>query len=328
MMDARTAMWLTSDDAAPLLALAQDAADTGASELTVQTTLRAAGHRPERVAAVMALASARRRAVDKFGPAAGFLFLTLDGIEQATRPQLAARHAGRFVAAGVEEVIDLGCGLGSDAAAFAAAGLGVAAVESDPVTATFAAANLSVWPRARVVTGLAEETPLPEGAAGRHTGLWVDPGRRTTGVSDVRGRTRRVFSLDGMSPTWDDVRAWAALVPATGAKLSPAFPTEPSPTAPRRNGPRGGVRCSSAPSGGGRSPRRPVGRQRYAAPARTRWCRPSSPTLTLPAEKPGRASRSPLPPSLERGSGKPTAPSSALGSPAPCPEGNSARAWA
>ena len=224
VMDAKTATWLTSDDAAPLLALARDAASPGVSELTVQTKLRAAGHRPERVAAVMALASARRRAVDKFGPAAGSLFLTLDGIEQATRPQLAARHAGRFVAAGVEEVIDLGCGLGSDAAAFAAAGLGVVAVESDPVTATFAAANLSVWPRARVVAGLAEETPLPEGEAGRHTGLWVDPGRRTTGVSDVRGRTRRVFSLDGMSPTWDDVRAWAALVPATGAKLSPAFP--------------------------------------------------------------------------------------------------------
>ncbi len=223
-MDARTAGWLTSPDAAPLLALADNARAAGTSELTLQTTLRAAGHSPEQVAAVMALAAARLRAVDKFGPAASSLFLTPDGAEQATRPQLAVLHAARFTAAGVTDVIDLGCGVGSDAAAFAAAGLGALAVEIDPVTATFAAANLAPWPRARVVAGRAEDVELPAGLAARHTGLWVDPGRRTTGVADVRGRTRRVFRLDGMSPSWDDVCAWAARIPATGAKLSPAFP--------------------------------------------------------------------------------------------------------
>ena len=40
----------------------------------------------------------------------------------------------------------------------------------------------------------------------------------------MHGRARRVFSLDEISPSWAEVCAWAAQLPATGAKLSPAFP--------------------------------------------------------------------------------------------------------
>ena len=54
--------------------------------------------------------------------------------------------------------------------------------------------------------------------------MWVDPGRRVRGVADARGRSRRVFALEEMDPTWDQVCRWAEQVPATGAKLSPAFP--------------------------------------------------------------------------------------------------------
>jgi len=60
--------------------------------------------------------------------------------------------------------------------------------------------------------------------SGRHTGVWVDPGRRVSGVRDATGRARRVFSLEAISPSWGQVLAWAAQVPATGAKLSPSFP--------------------------------------------------------------------------------------------------------
>jgi hypothetical protein len=55
-------------------------------------------------------------------------------------------------------------------------------------------------------------------------GAWLDPARRTPGVADVRGRTRRVFNLDAISPSWQRVQEVARALPATGAKLSPAFP--------------------------------------------------------------------------------------------------------
>ncbi len=51
----------------------------------------------------------------KFGHAAQRLFFTPDGLEQATRGEVAAWRAARYVAAGATAVVDLGCGLGADA---------------------------------------------------------------------------------------------------------------------------------------------------------------------------------------------------------------------
>jgi len=199
------------------------------SALALSTRLRAAGHDPDLVTAVLAQARLRGLAREKFGAAAGGMLFTADGLEQATRPELASRHAARFVAAGVGQVIDLGCGIGSDARAFATAGLAVEAIDSDPQTAAVARANLAEWPDAHVSQGSAETVDLSRVCAerevgGRHTGVWVDPGRRVSGVRDATGRARRVFSLEAISPSWGQVLAWAAQVPATGAKLSPTFP--------------------------------------------------------------------------------------------------------
>jgi predicted O-methyltransferase YrrM len=179
---------------------------------------------PELVAAVMAQSRLRARAVDKFGDFAAGMLFTPDGLEQATRLSLAARHAHRFTAAGIREVYDLGCGIGADAMAFAGLDLTVRAVDSDPATARVAAANLRHWPSARVTQARADEVQLPLGEAARHLGVWLDPARRVSGVADVRGRTKRVLSLGAISPTWDEVQSFAAQTPATGAKLSPAFP--------------------------------------------------------------------------------------------------------
>lgn len=217
---------LTSEAGRALLdALPPYAADTA---LAVATRLRAQGHDPDLVTAALGQARLRSLAAAKFGAAAATLHFTADGLEQATRPELADRHAARFAAAGITEVLDLGCGIGSDAMALARAGRSVTAVDADPDTAAVAAANLAPWPNARVVVGLAQQVPLPTSGAARHTGVWVDPARRA-GVRDTHGRARRLVALEAIEPSWTQVLGFAAAVPATGAKLSPAFPRSALP---------------------------------------------------------------------------------------------------
>ncbi len=194
------------------------------SELSLQTRLREAGYAPELVAAALLQTQLRARARDKFGTFADGMLFTPDGLEQATRFPVAARHAARYLRAEVRLVHDLGCGIGADAMAFAGLELAVRAVDADAVTATVAGVNLRHWPAAQVLHGRAEDVALPAGEDATHTGVWVDPARRLDGAADARGRRRRVHSLDRISPTWAQVQGYAAQVPATGAKLAPAFP--------------------------------------------------------------------------------------------------------
>ena len=197
--------------------------DAGA-ELGLQTRLREAGYAPELVSAALLQSQLRARAQDKFGTFADAMLFTVDGLEQATRLAVAARHAARYLRAEVRLVHDLGCGIGADAMAFAGLDLAVRAVDADAVTATVAGVNLRHWPAAQVVHGQAEDVVLPTGEEATHTGVWLDPARRLDGPADARGRARRVVSLDRISPTWREVQGYAAQVPATGAKLAPAFP--------------------------------------------------------------------------------------------------------
>ncbi|PID96125.1 MAG: SAM-dependent methyltransferase [Actinomycetales bacterium] len=223
-MDPALVLRLASHEGRALLESLPPDADRRA--LTVATSLRAAGHDPQLVAAALHQAELRARARAKFGEQATRMLFTADGLEQATRPELAARHAGRFVEAGVRTVHDLGCGIGSDARAFASAGLRVLAYDRDPATAAVATANLAQWPDALVsvrdTTDLGlEGTGSPAGQ--RHTGVWFDPARRRADRT-VEGRARRTWSLDDLSPSWAHVCAVAAGVPATGAKLAPGMP--------------------------------------------------------------------------------------------------------
>ncbi len=194
------------------------------TELALQTRLRDAGYAPELVSAALTQSRLRARARAKFGSFAAGMLFTPDGLEQATRLEVAARHAARFLRAEIRLVHDLGCGIGADAMAFAGLDLGVRAVDVDEVTSVVAAMNLRHWPEAQVAHGRAQDVTLPCGEATRHAGLWLDPARRTRGAADISGRSRRVFSLDQISPSWDEVQRYASAVPATGAKLSPAFP--------------------------------------------------------------------------------------------------------
>ena len=194
-----------------------------ATSLSLQESLRGAGFDAELVAAAMTQSRLRARAVEKFGDFAAGMLFTPDGLEQATRLPIAARHAQRYAAADVSLVHDLGCGLGSDAMALSSLEIAVRAVDADPATARVAAVNLRHWPAATVACGRAEDVDLAATGCAR-VGAWLDPARRVSGVADARGRTKRVFSLDAISPSWDDVQDLARQVPATGAKLSPSMP--------------------------------------------------------------------------------------------------------
>jgi THUMP domain-like len=195
-----------------------------ATAMSLGEGLRLAGFDADLVSAAMTQSRLRAKGHEKFGEFADGMLFTADGLEQATRLEIAARHAQRFRGAGIRQVFDLGCGIGADAMAIAGLDLQVTAIDADEVTATLAGVNLRHWPGASAFIGTAEGTQLPTGESARHTGVWLDPARRTPGVTDARGKTRRVFRLDAISPSWSTVQSIAQSLPATGAKLSPSFP--------------------------------------------------------------------------------------------------------
>ncbi len=223
-MEVATALALTSAEGRALLAALPPYTEAATAELDRQ--LRQAGYSPALVAAALTQSRLRARARAKLGEFADGMLFTPDGLEQATRLELAARHAQRFRAAGLRYVLDLGCGLGVDAMALASLDLAVEAWEADPATAVLAQYNLRHFPDVLVRTGLAQDVPLSDRAA---VGAWLDPARRQAGHADSAGRTRRVFSLNELSPPWSFVQEVAQRIPATGAKLSPAFPLSAIP---------------------------------------------------------------------------------------------------
>ncbi|WP_240917567.1 hypothetical protein [Phycicoccus sp. HDW14] len=191
--------------------------------------LRREGHPADFVAAVLTQQRLRSRAVAKFGEFAGDLLYTPDGLEQASRLEVAATHAGRFYNASLATVHDLGCGIGSDAVAMSALGVTVQGVDIDPVTAAIADTNLRPWPDSRAREGYAEEFEAPRDPLRSRVGVWLDPARRVPGKTGRHGRIKRVFRLDEIRPSWDFVLQVATAVPATGAKLSPSMPQDAIP---------------------------------------------------------------------------------------------------
>ncbi|GAB3284943.1 class I SAM-dependent methyltransferase [Microbacterium lacusdiani] len=206
------------------LALLDALGDVDSADDVARTVsrLRAAGHSPELVSAVVGQARLRQRATAKFGEFADRMLFTRAGLEQATRMSVSVHHARRMRQAGIERVADLGCGIGGDSLAFAALGMGVLAVDADPVTAALAAYNLAPF-RAEgagveVRAARAEEVPLDEVGA-----VWLDPARRTAG----HGETARVAAAD-YSPPLDWVFDLAGRVPA-GVKLGPGHDRDALP---------------------------------------------------------------------------------------------------
>jgi hypothetical protein len=185
--------YLLSPSGGQLLS-AVTAAYDGTNALPVSAALRAR-YEPSHVAAALSQVALRRQALTKFGTDAAAMFFTRDGLEQATHPAVAGHRAERAVAYGLGSVLELACGIGADLIAFGRAGVGLTAVDRDPLTAGIAAANLQALGIAGWVgVGTAETQDC--GVADL---VYLDPARRS-----ARGR---VFAVDAYSPPWTFVES-------------------------------------------------------------------------------------------------------------------------
>jgi SAM-dependent methyltransferase len=202
---------LRGPDGAVALAAATLVGD--ADPLYGAQTMRDDGIPADLAAAALTQVKLRARARAKFGPDADRMFLTREGLEQATRAVVADRRAARLAAAGVTTAADLGCGLGADAFAMARKGIRVSAVDLDPLTAAVAAANAAAL-------GLADRVTVRHAAAdsvdlSTVDAVFCDPARRKGGT--------RVFDPRAYSPPWDFVTGLAARVPRTVLKVAPGI---------------------------------------------------------------------------------------------------------
>ena len=181
----------------------------------------------ELVAAALTQADLRARGQAKFDAAAAGMYFTPDGLEQASRAPVAAHRAARLAGAlagpdaPAGRVLDLGCGIGGDLLALAAAidGRAVVGVDRDPLTAAAARLNLAAGasgPECTVLCADVADVPLDGAAA-----AFLDPARRASG--------RRTFDPAAYSPSLSFVGDVAAAVPFTAAKVAPGIPHEALP---------------------------------------------------------------------------------------------------
>ena len=177
--------------------------------LKLVTDLRKQGHDPELVGDVLSQVKLRRKAEGKFGDFAQQMIFTQSGLEQASRLQVAALHAGRFRDAGLAHIADLGCGIGAESLALASLDLTVSAFELDEVTAAVAAYNLASFKNVTV-----EQEDVTKLDLSKYDGLFLDPARRD--------ENKRKFDPIDFTPSYDFVLTVAKTKP-TIVKLGPGM---------------------------------------------------------------------------------------------------------
>jgi SAM-dependent methyltransferase len=209
-------VWLRSPEGSETVRLAGRLQSDGVDLLPGLDRLRAEVG-AEHAGPAWELARLRARARPVFGPEAEVLFLTADTLEQAGRPELAARRAARLLAGGTATVADLGCAAGTDSIALARAGASVVAVDRDPVARALTRANAEALGLADHVT-VVDRDVVELVASGDLLGCdaaTLDPARRAGG--------RRQLDPDHWSPPWSTVTALLDRVPASVVKVAPGL---------------------------------------------------------------------------------------------------------
>jgi hypothetical protein len=230
-VDLDTASWLTSSAGGQALAVAAELWAAHPDSLTAGSRLRC--KLPEldsaQVAAALGQAELRALAAGRYG-ITGSPLLTREGLEQATRPEIADRRARLLVEAGVTHVIDLTAGLGFDSAAFARAGLSVTCLERSPEIATLLAANV---PSATVITGDCTDSALLDpllAALPAESVVFVDPARRTGRRTADGSRAQSERDPERWSPPLSFVIALAARGLRVLVKTTPGFSVDSIPS--------------------------------------------------------------------------------------------------
>jgi hypothetical protein len=167
-------------------------------------------HPPELVAAAIAQHDLRARAAGKFA-AAGRMWFTREGLEQASAEPLARHRANRY--AQFAWVADLCCGIGGDLCALAP-GRDALAVDLDPVHLRMARENARVHGAGRLAAVCAHVRDLRLPASGA---VFIDPARRTGGRRLPAGESR---------PPLDWCLRLAGRVAAVGIKAAPGLPLD------------------------------------------------------------------------------------------------------
>lgn len=115
---------------------------------------------------------------------------------------------------------DLGCGIGGDALALAAAGVAVAGVDLDLARLMMAAANAGVYGVAErflpIQADLRQLPPLPSEA------FFFDPARRSGG-GPHGAPSRRLHTVADYQPPLSLIDAWRPVVPRGAVKVSPGI---------------------------------------------------------------------------------------------------------
>jgi SAM-dependent methyltransferase len=209
-VDLEAFRWLLSDAGQRLLTRATKVyVDEAGDPVRTATAVRSfadASH----ASAALTQVDLRARAVPKFGADASRMYFTPDGLEQATRPRVAAHRAARIALSMPASVLDLGCGIGGDLLALARAGLTVAAVDRDELRVEVARANLEALALGGAVQ-VASADALDVSGFGV---VFADPARR-----NERGR---VFDVEGWSPPWPFVLG--LLSRRSCVKVAPGIP--------------------------------------------------------------------------------------------------------
>ncbi len=181
---------------------------TARTELGLSTRLRK--RYPDRlVTAAIGLTQLRARAEAKFSRAAE-MWLTREGLEQASHEVVSAYRAGRL--SGIGAVADLCTGIGGDLIALAR-GRRALAVDLDPVHLRMAALNAEVY---GVMDGLeCRNEDVRETDLSGFDAVFVDPARRRGG--------KREFRPEAYSPPLDWCLTLAEKAPAVAIKAAPGL---------------------------------------------------------------------------------------------------------
>jgi SAM-dependent methyltransferase len=167
-------------------------------------------HPPELVASAIAQRELRVRAAGKFA-AAGRMWFTREGLEQASAEPLARHRANRY--APFDRVADLCCGIGGDLCALAP-GRDAVAVDLDPVHLRMARENARLHGAAQLAAVCADvrDLRLPASLA-----VFVDPARRAGGRRLPAGESR---------PPLDWCLQLAGRVAGVGIRTAPGLPLD------------------------------------------------------------------------------------------------------